>query len=118
MSDIDDMFREICATLKLDLKKMRANCKGVSDITPVSLFLLVKNLKLKMEVDAFKDTITVYYQDHGQEPCEYPESPIDELKENQQKINAELSKSESPTPEGTETQERFVETEDDDDDPF
>lgn len=121
MSDINDMFREICAHLKLDLKKMRANCKGVADITQVSLFLLIKQQKLRMEMDSFKDVITVWYQDHGQKPCGVEEgSEVIYKDDDGTDIIAEIpsNKSEAEAIKEIVPDKRFLEAEEEEDYPF
>lgn len=76
--DLDEIFREICSNFGWQITKARAFVKNNNKpIDLISLVLLCKVFKLKMDFDVFKDEFTVFYQDRNTAPCFFEDEESD-----------------------------------------
>jgi len=71
-NDYDTIFRRIVSEHKIPIGEARAKTKSQKTINLYSIVRLCEHLKLRMDIDSFRGTFSVWFHNEGQEPCEVP----------------------------------------------
>lgn len=68
--DIEDVYRELCKVHKTSITTAKAFSDSQKGFSIHGLIKLCIHFNLKLEIDAFKDEITIWYPEDGNAPAE------------------------------------------------
>lgn len=68
--DVEEVFRELCTVHKMNITKAKAFSDAQKGFSISSLIKLCMHFNLKLQVDFFKDEMTIWHPEAGSAPAE------------------------------------------------